>query len=116
MQSINPATGGVLRTYEPHSPDEVERRMAKAVEAQRDWSRRPLAERGALLKRIAAIAIVPRRVLEPQRQQRVAVDGRLLEPQHVDLGAAHLFAALIILHILARSDSPLADLLAFPTR
>ncbi|MCO4773190.1 MAG: NAD-dependent succinate-semialdehyde dehydrogenase [Deltaproteobacteria bacterium] len=57
MQSINPATGALLRSYTPHTPAQVEERIRAAVNAQREWSRRAPRDRGALLKRIAALLI-----------------------------------------------------------
>jgi len=57
VQSINPATGAPLRSYPRHTPEEVEQRLGLAHEAQVGWAGRPLAERGALLKRIASLLI-----------------------------------------------------------
>jgi succinate-semialdehyde dehydrogenase / glutarate-semialdehyde dehydrogenase len=57
VQSINPATGATLRSYPTHTAEQVEQRLRAAHEAQVAWAARPLAERGALLKRIAALLI-----------------------------------------------------------
>ncbi len=49
LQSINPATGDVLETFEETSPDALDRILERAAAASRDWRRRPVAERGARL-------------------------------------------------------------------
>ena len=53
MLSRNPATGEVLRTFAPHDPAEVERRLAQSVAAQRQWRARPIAERAPALRALA---------------------------------------------------------------
>ncbi|HKG93860.1 MAG TPA: aldehyde dehydrogenase family protein, partial [Gemmatimonadaceae bacterium] len=50
-ESLNPATGEVWRAYEPASPDEVRRAVARAREAQREWAARPVRERARVLER-----------------------------------------------------------------
>ena len=45
LQSINPATGAVLETFEETSPGELDRIVARADAASRDWRRRPVAQR-----------------------------------------------------------------------
>ena len=47
IASINPATGEVIRTFEPHSSDEVERRVVLAAAAARAWRWVPFGERAA---------------------------------------------------------------------
>jgi succinate-semialdehyde dehydrogenase / glutarate-semialdehyde dehydrogenase len=51
--TLNPATGQTLRRFELHSEAEIDARLEKAARAQRDWAVRPLAERCALLRRVA---------------------------------------------------------------
>ena len=51
LASINPATGQVLRQFERHSDEEVERRLARAAEAFRAYRRTPVAERARLMTR-----------------------------------------------------------------
>jgi len=55
MQVINPATGEPGRTWEEHSADEVEQRLARARAAARTWRHVPVAERVAVLERAAAL-------------------------------------------------------------
>ena len=51
--SQNPATGETLARVEAHDGASVEQRLARAQTAQRRWVQAPLAERAALLRRIA---------------------------------------------------------------
>jgi len=57
MESINPATGERIRLFPLHGADEVEARLTLAADAQRAWAARSYADRGALLRRIAALLI-----------------------------------------------------------
>jgi succinate-semialdehyde dehydrogenase/glutarate-semialdehyde dehydrogenase len=51
--SINPATGETIATYPALNEAEIEAKLANAAKAYRDWRVSPLAERTALLARIA---------------------------------------------------------------
>jgi succinate-semialdehyde dehydrogenase/glutarate-semialdehyde dehydrogenase len=51
MASVNPATGKVMREFEPHSEPEVERRLRRAVQAFAGQRRAPPAERAPLMAR-----------------------------------------------------------------
>jgi succinate-semialdehyde dehydrogenase/glutarate-semialdehyde dehydrogenase len=53
LASINPATGETVAEFDEHSVDEVERRLGASDEAFRNWSVRPIAERAAVLSRMA---------------------------------------------------------------
>jgi succinate-semialdehyde dehydrogenase/glutarate-semialdehyde dehydrogenase len=55
LSSINPATGETLATFDEHSVDEVERRIAASSEAFRTWSARPVSERADVLMRMAGL-------------------------------------------------------------
>lgn len=55
IATVNPATGETLRTYEAHGPDEVERRVAAAHEAFRQYRTTSFAERARLLRAAAAL-------------------------------------------------------------
>lgn len=55
MRSVNPATGELIREYPDHSSEDVDRRLEAAGEAFAGWSRRPLAERCAVLTRAAGL-------------------------------------------------------------
>jgi succinate-semialdehyde dehydrogenase/glutarate-semialdehyde dehydrogenase len=55
MRSINPATGDTLAEHPMHSPEELERRLALAATAAVRWRRTPVAERAAMVARLAAL-------------------------------------------------------------
>jgi succinate-semialdehyde dehydrogenase/glutarate-semialdehyde dehydrogenase len=54
-QSINPATGEVLETFEETAPDALARILERADAASRDWRRRPVVERAERLRAAARI-------------------------------------------------------------
>src|SRR5689334_18430901 len=55
--SINPATGGVIREYAEHSPEQVQAIIAKAHACFLKWSQVPVAERAKLLLKAADILL-----------------------------------------------------------
>lgn len=55
ISSVNPATEETVATFELHTPDEVEQKLAAAATAQRAWRTTPIEERTALLTRIASV-------------------------------------------------------------
>jgi succinate-semialdehyde dehydrogenase/glutarate-semialdehyde dehydrogenase len=55
IESVNPATGERLRAFQPHTPAEVESKLAAAATAFKSWSRRPIAERAEVLRRAGDI-------------------------------------------------------------
>ena len=55
MDSINPANGQQLKTFEPTAPAEVDRILTEAVAAQRAWAQVPLAERAVPMRKVAAL-------------------------------------------------------------
>ena len=55
IHSVNPATEEVVASFELHTPDEVERKLAAAAAAQRAWRREPIEVRTGLLTRIAEV-------------------------------------------------------------
>ena len=55
IDSINPATGMVLKRFEPLSPEEVDRRLDAAAAAFRTWRATPFSERAARLTRAAEV-------------------------------------------------------------
>jgi succinate-semialdehyde dehydrogenase/glutarate-semialdehyde dehydrogenase/succinate-semialdehyde dehydrogenase len=67
FSSHNPATGALLQTYPVHTPAETEARLALAMQAWQGWSRTSMAERSALLVRIAEVL-----------EQRAEQYGRLI--------------------------------------
>jgi acyl-CoA reductase-like NAD-dependent aldehyde dehydrogenase len=54
IQSINPATEEVLKTFEPFSQAQVEQALADARQAFLNWRATSFAERGALFHRLAS--------------------------------------------------------------
>src|SRR6188508_889691 len=60
--TVNPATGETLRTYEPHSAEEVERRIRAAADAYLRHRRTSFAERARMMLRAAEI-------LESEREE-----------------------------------------------
>ncbi len=55
VRSVNPATGATVLETEAAAPDEVDRVVARAVEAARRWARTSTDERCAVLRRFADI-------------------------------------------------------------
>ena len=55
MKSIDPATGEVLATFETHTAEQVDARVARAQEAWRSWRTRPFAERARIMTRAAEL-------------------------------------------------------------
>jgi succinate-semialdehyde dehydrogenase/glutarate-semialdehyde dehydrogenase len=55
LQSINPATGEVIATYEEHTDDEVRLALDRASGAFEAWRRVPLGERAAMLGGLANV-------------------------------------------------------------
>jgi succinate-semialdehyde dehydrogenase/glutarate-semialdehyde dehydrogenase len=53
IESVNPATGARLAAFEPLGPGAVDDKLARAEAAFRSWSRRPVAERAAVVARAA---------------------------------------------------------------
>lgn len=54
MQSVNPATGAVLRDYPEHSSEEIAATLARAEAAFASWRSVPFAERAVLMHRAGA--------------------------------------------------------------
>jgi succinate-semialdehyde dehydrogenase / glutarate-semialdehyde dehydrogenase len=55
LTSVNPATGELLATIEPHTTEQVEVRLAKAHEAWRGWRRTTFAERAFIMTKAAEL-------------------------------------------------------------
>lgn len=53
--SINPATGETIESFNPHSAEEVEARLARAAKTFRDYRRTSFDERGEKMRRAADI-------------------------------------------------------------
>src|SRR5262245_12787950 len=63
IESVNPATGERLRAFQPHTPAEVEGKLAASAAAFKSWSRRPIAERADVLRRAGEILETEKRAL-----------------------------------------------------
>jgi len=55
IASVDPASGDVLATFEPHSAEQVEARVAKAQNAWRDWRTTTFSARAAVMTRTAQL-------------------------------------------------------------
>jgi succinate-semialdehyde dehydrogenase / glutarate-semialdehyde dehydrogenase len=55
IQSVNPATGEIVRRFEPHSDLEVERRLQAAADAYVEYRETSIAERSRLMLRLAEL-------------------------------------------------------------
>ncbi len=113
IETLNPATGAPLATYDEHDPGEVERRLARAWTAFQDWRDRPVAERTVLLTAIADVlerrrdalaALMTAEMGKPSGQARAEVDkcawvcrhyadtaARDLEPFGIDTDAVRSY-------------------------
>ncbi|HMJ16684.1 MAG TPA: NAD-dependent succinate-semialdehyde dehydrogenase [Polyangiaceae bacterium] len=54
MRTVNPATGKLVREYEEHSPEQVERALDRARAAFATWHQATFVERGRLMEQVAA--------------------------------------------------------------
>ncbi|MCH9845229.1 MAG: NAD-dependent succinate-semialdehyde dehydrogenase [Alphaproteobacteria bacterium] len=55
LHSINPATGDITETFQPHGADIIETALADAVTAQKAWRKTSIGARCALLSNIAKV-------------------------------------------------------------
>jgi len=55
IETLNPATGELVKTFPETSPAEVDRILAAAVAAQKAWARTSFAERAAPMRRVGAL-------------------------------------------------------------
>ena len=53
FESRNPASGELIASFEPHDAAAIEMRLARATEQAVTWRQTPIAERAALLHRVA---------------------------------------------------------------
>ncbi|CAO5154325.1 Succinate-semialdehyde dehydrogenase (NADP(+)) [Frankia sp. AiPs1] len=61
IASVNPATGAVLKSFDPLSAEEIERRLARAAATFSTWRRTTFAERAALMRAAADLLDAERR-------------------------------------------------------
>ncbi len=76
LVSQNPATGRVVKTFEPHGEREIEERLGRAVSASRAWRQTKPAERAARLARAAEVLTAER---EPWSRLMVEEMGKTLK-------------------------------------
>ncbi|WP_225335594.1 NAD-dependent succinate-semialdehyde dehydrogenase [Halomicrobium urmianum] len=55
MDSVNPATGEAVESYEDHSESDVDEALDRATETSAEWKDRPLREREQLLENAAEV-------------------------------------------------------------
>lgn len=55
IQSLNPATGELLRSFDPLSPEALEAKLALACEASRTYPAEPLGQRAFWMRRLAQV-------------------------------------------------------------
>ncbi|MFZ1125322.1 MAG: NAD-dependent succinate-semialdehyde dehydrogenase [Candidatus Baltobacteraceae bacterium] len=55
IRTVDPSSGEPLAAYEPDSPGALERKLAAAAAAFKSWRTRSFAERGAIVRRAAAL-------------------------------------------------------------
>ncbi|MFC4171093.1 NAD-dependent succinate-semialdehyde dehydrogenase [Microvirga sp. GCM10011540] len=55
IDSVNPATGKVIASFEEYQPDDIEQALEEASQAQRAWARVPVSERVRLLTKAAEV-------------------------------------------------------------
>src|SRR6185369_17301773 len=55
IESVNPATGERIETYQAHDAGAVDGKLERAVAAFREWGRAPAADRARVLARAAEI-------------------------------------------------------------
>ncbi|MCB5174207.1 NAD-dependent succinate-semialdehyde dehydrogenase [Microvirga lenta] len=55
IDSVNPATGKVIASFEEYQPDDIEQALEEASQAQRAWAHVPVSERVRLLTKAAKV-------------------------------------------------------------
>jgi succinate-semialdehyde dehydrogenase/glutarate-semialdehyde dehydrogenase len=60
ISSVNPATGELVKQFEPLTPVEIEGRLSRAAKAAASWRKTPLTERTAVVRRMGDILLKDR--------------------------------------------------------
>lgn len=55
IRTLNPATGELIRKFEPHTDAQVESKLQKAIDTFRTWRRVPFSERSRMMRRACEI-------------------------------------------------------------
>lgn len=83
LQSVNPATGQVIRQYRPLEAAELQSLISKAGSAYESWRQTPLPQRAGLLRRAAALlcekkddlaALISLEMGKPLRESRAEIE------------------------------------------
>jgi acyl-CoA reductase-like NAD-dependent aldehyde dehydrogenase len=91
IATINPATGKTLKTFEPLSSQEIERKISRAAKLFPEFSRLSFAERATMMLKAAEILETEKRELaqlmttEMGKTLRSAVDEPLMQLGHADI-------------------------------
>jgi len=102
FDSINPATGVLVERFEPMDDAEVASRLDAAARAASDWAAAPLAERCALLDRMAEL-------LRERRSSLAALITREMGKLIGEAEAEVDKCALVCEHYAEHAESYLAD-------
>jgi len=102
FDSINPATGALVERFEPMDDAEVASRLDAAARAASDWAAAPLAERCALLDRMAEL-------LRERRSSLAALITREMGKLIGEAEAEVDKCALVCEHYAEHAESYLAD-------
>src|SRR5579884_2359252 len=90
IQSINPATGEVLKTFEEMSDAEVDRALAQAQAAYERWRETSFSERAAKLRNVASYL----RAHRDENAERIRAD------EHIQTNAADSYVAYTPLGVI----------------
>lgn len=53
IQTVNPSTGKIEKTYKPHTPTEIEEKLTKAFAAFQEWKKTSLQKRVSYVKKLS---------------------------------------------------------------
>jgi acyl-CoA reductase-like NAD-dependent aldehyde dehydrogenase len=90
IETINPATGEPLHSYEEHSPEELDRRLDRAALAFAGWRATSLAERSQILLAAAARLEARRKQLARKITEEIGKPIRAAEAEVEKYGWACL--------------------------
>ena len=71
-QSVNPATGEILKAFAEHSDEQMMSALALADKAFRTWAARPFSERSKIIGTSAQLLLKNKEELPPPRGGRVS--------------------------------------------
>ncbi|MFI5615661.1 NAD-dependent succinate-semialdehyde dehydrogenase [Amycolatopsis sp. NPDC051903] len=121
IESVNPATGKPLSTYDLHTAEEVDAALDGAVAAQAQWREKPLEERVALLRELAAVlragkaeyaALITAEMGKPLAESEAEIEKCALNCVHYADHAAEYLAERPVLAQASVVAEPLGVVLA----